>query len=122
MSKKDQTASFFTGFLIGGLIGAATALILAPQSGEETRAQIRDKSIELKDKAETTYADLQKKYEATAADFQKKFEATAADLRSKVEELSAKVDQFVAQGKEKLAPKVAKKKEEAAPEEEAIAE
>jgi len=43
---------FFAGLVIGGLVGAALALLLAPQSGEETRAQIRDKSLEFKDRAE----------------------------------------------------------------------
>ena len=110
MSKQDQAASFFTGFLIGGLIGAATALILAPQSGEETRSQIRDRSIELKDKAETTYADLQKKVEATVA-----------DLREKVDELSVRVDEVISQGKEKLAQKVPQK-DKASSEEKVAAE
>ena len=41
-------AEFFAGLVIGGLVGAALALLLAPQSGEETRAQIRDKSLEYK--------------------------------------------------------------------------
>lgn len=95
MSKKDEAASFVTGFLIGGLIGAATALLLAPQSGEDTRTQIREKSIELKEKAEVTYADLQAK-----------IETTTADLRSKVDELSGKVDEAIAQGKERFAKKV----------------
>lgn len=45
-------AEFFAGLVIGGLVGAALALLLAPQSGEETRAQIRDKSLEYKDWAE----------------------------------------------------------------------
>ena len=45
-------AEFFAGLVIGGLVGAALALLLAPQSGEETRAQIRDKSLEFKDRAE----------------------------------------------------------------------
>jgi len=95
MSKNNEAASFVTGFLIGGLIGAATALLLAPQSGEDTRTQIREKSIELKEKAEVTYADLQTKVESATA-----------DLRAKVDELSAKVDEAIAQGKEKLAKKV----------------
>lgn len=38
-------------FLIGGLIGAGVALLMAPKSGEETRTLIRDKSLELKDRA-----------------------------------------------------------------------
>ena len=40
----------FTGLLIGGLAGTITALLLAPQSGEETRKQIREKGIELRDR------------------------------------------------------------------------
>jgi gas vesicle protein len=48
----NEGAAFFAGLVIGGLVGAALALLLAPQSGEETRAQIRDKSLEYKDLAE----------------------------------------------------------------------
>jgi gas vesicle protein len=43
--------SFLIGVILGGLVGAAVALLYAPQSGEETRAAIRDKSIELKEQA-----------------------------------------------------------------------
>ncbi len=35
--------------LIGGLAGAVTMLLLAPQSGKETRIQIQEKGIELRD-------------------------------------------------------------------------
>ncbi|MEI7987983.1 MAG: YtxH domain-containing protein [Chloroflexota bacterium] len=52
MSDRDnEFGAYFIGFLIGSLAGAAAALLLAPQSGEETRTIIRNKSIELKDKA-----------------------------------------------------------------------
>lgn len=40
--------AFMAGFVIGGLVGAATALLMAPQSGAETRAQIAARSDELK--------------------------------------------------------------------------
>lgn len=42
--------SVITGLLIGGLIGAATALLMAPRSGEETRAEIRNKAMEYRDR------------------------------------------------------------------------
>jgi gas vesicle protein len=54
MSEKDGFGSFLAGFLIGGIAGAVVALLYAPQSGEETRGQIKDKTIELKDKAAVT--------------------------------------------------------------------
>lgn len=40
--------AFLAGFVIGGLVGAATALILAPQSGQETREKIAARSDELR--------------------------------------------------------------------------
>lgn len=38
----------FVGLLVGGLAGAVAALLLAPQSGENTRMQIMEKGIELR--------------------------------------------------------------------------
>lgn len=48
MSENNDFGAFLAGFVIGGLVGAATALILAPQSGEQTRHQIVDKSGDLR--------------------------------------------------------------------------
>ncbi|PID85359.1 MAG: hypothetical protein CSA11_05665 [Chloroflexi bacterium] len=45
----NEFGAFLAGFVIGGLVGAATALILAPQSGEQTRGQIATKSSELRE-------------------------------------------------------------------------
>lgn len=39
------------GILIGGLAGAAAMLLLAPQSGKDTRMQIRNKGLQLRDQA-----------------------------------------------------------------------
>ena len=55
MSDRDsEFGAFLAGIVVGGLVGAAVALLLAPQSGEDTRTLIKDKSIELKDKAAVT--------------------------------------------------------------------
>ncbi len=51
MADRDDFGSFLLGFVIGGVAGAVVALLFAPQSGEETRTLIRDKSIELRDAA-----------------------------------------------------------------------
>jgi gas vesicle protein len=53
--------SFLVGFVVGGLIGGTLALLFAPQSGEETRAAIRDKSIELKEQAAEQVAQVRAK-------------------------------------------------------------
>ena len=46
----NNTAGVLIGMLIGGLAGAAAALLMAPQSGRDTRRQIQEKSIELRDR------------------------------------------------------------------------
>jgi gas vesicle protein len=38
------------GMLVGTLAGAVTMLLLAPQSGKDTRIQLREKGIELRDR------------------------------------------------------------------------
>jgi gas vesicle protein len=46
----NNIVGIFAGALVGGLVGAVTMLLLAPQSGEATRTQIQEKSIELRDR------------------------------------------------------------------------
>lgn len=38
-------------FLVGGLVGAGLALVLAPQSGKKTRKQIREFAEDVKEQA-----------------------------------------------------------------------
>ena len=60
--------AFLSGFLIGGLVGAAVSLMMAPQSGAETRQQIRTKGVELRGRAEDELTDLRVQAERTLAD------------------------------------------------------
>jgi len=53
----SRSKPVLSGLLIGGLIGAGTALLFAPQSGERTRADIQNKTIELRDKTTDTVKD-----------------------------------------------------------------
>ena len=53
----NNTLSVLTGMLIGSLAGALTMLLLAPQSGEETRLQIQEKAIELRDRTNVLVED-----------------------------------------------------------------
>jgi len=48
--RKNNFFGVLFGVLIGGLAGAITMLLLAPQSGEDTRLQIQEKGIELRDR------------------------------------------------------------------------
>jgi gas vesicle protein len=77
--------SFLAGFVIGGLIGAGVALLMAPQSGEETRALIADKGIELRDLASETATD----YQQRAGEFASQ---TAQAYDQQVKRIQAAVD------------------------------
>jgi gas vesicle protein len=48
---ENTTKNVFIGLLIGGLAGAATILLFAPQSGKQMRAKIQSKSIQWRDRA-----------------------------------------------------------------------
>jgi gas vesicle protein len=50
-SEGGNAGGFLAGLLVGGLAGAGTALLLAPESGKRTRADIHQKGIVLRDQA-----------------------------------------------------------------------
>ena len=83
MSDRDEFGAFLVGFLVGGLTGAVVALLMAPQSGEETRALITDKSIELRDKAQVTAEEVLARAEATAAEARARADELAKQLRER---------------------------------------
>ncbi|MGA2158959.1 MAG: YtxH domain-containing protein [Dehalococcoidia bacterium] len=48
---REASTGFFTGLLVGAVVGAAVALLYAPQPGTETRRMIKEKALEIKEKA-----------------------------------------------------------------------
>ena len=48
---RDSMNGFFSGMMMGAVIGAAIALLYAPQSGPETRQLVKEKALEIKEKA-----------------------------------------------------------------------
>ncbi len=87
MSDRDEFGAFLMGFIIGGLTGAVVSLLMAPQSGEETRALIKDKSIELRDKAQLTAEETLARAEAAAAEARARADEIAMQLRERGSEV-----------------------------------
>ncbi len=85
--RNGSGGEFFAGLVIGGLVGAAIGLLLAPQSGEETRVQIRDAGIELKKRASETIAEAREKAEAITADARRRAEEITAEARKRADEI-----------------------------------
>ena len=74
---------FLAGFIVGGAIGAIAGILLAPKSGEETRAMIADSAKETLRKADETVKEIQNKAEDVVSDMQKKGE----EIKEKLQKL-----------------------------------
>jgi len=90
-SDRDEFGAFLVGFIVGGLTGAVVSLLFAPQSGEETRALIRDKSIEIRDKAADSTEEALARAESAAAEARVRAEELAKIARTRAEEFSKEV-------------------------------
>lgn len=89
MSEQDNDfGTFLAGFVIGGLVGAAVALVMAPQSGEETRSAIMEKSIEIKDKAVVSAEEARTRAERAMEDARIRAEESVEELRLRIDDLA----------------------------------
>ncbi len=100
MADESRGWEFFTGFLIGGVVGAAVALLLAPQSGEETRALIRDRSVELRDRGIELSEEARARAEQLAGEARQRAEELEKRGRMAFEEQRARLQNAIEEGKE----------------------
>jgi gas vesicle protein len=87
----NELGSFLAGFVIGGLVGAATALILAPQSGQDTRSQIVGKSQELREQSEERLQQYRDLASSRTQEYRERAGSTLADARGRLQETSSPV-------------------------------
>lgn len=87
MAERDEFGAFLIGFIIGGMTGVVSALLLAPQSGEETRTIIREKAIELRDRASESVEDAYAQAEHAAVEARARAEELARIARERAEEV-----------------------------------
>ena len=78
--RNNSVLGFLAGLLLGGLAGATAMLLLAPQSGEDTRNQIQKKGIELRDRTTGIVEDTMAQLRARTGQFK-------ADVGDKAQEL-----------------------------------
>jgi gas vesicle protein len=86
--RKNTVSGVLIGLLVGGLAGAVTMLLLAPQSGQKTRKQIEDKSIELRDLATELVDDTASQIRSKANQFMTSSRKNFKELKHQGQELA----------------------------------
>jgi gas vesicle protein len=99
----SEIGAFMAGFVIGGLVGAATALILAPQSGEETRAQIGAKSHELREAGAHQYETARVRVHDTSGQVQEQARIVLDEGKNKMSTALERNKQASAEAQEEIA-------------------
>jgi len=80
VEQSSRTMNFLSGLIIGGLVGAVTMLLMAPQPGEKTRAELQVGALELRDRTATTMKD-------TITQVKSKANQIKADVQIKAQDL-----------------------------------
>ena len=83
-NNSGDTGAFLAGFVIGGLVGAAAALIMAPQTGEETRAQIAERGDYLRRTGEERLKEVRSTAESYAEQAQEQARIVLDEGRDRV--------------------------------------
>jgi gas vesicle protein len=82
----NNTTNTISALLTGAALGAAFGILYAPQSGEETRNQLKEEAGKAKDKLGKQYEDLSGQVSEYAMSAKSKFEERVNKLFSKASE------------------------------------
>ncbi len=86
MNENDSDlGAFLAGFVIGSLVGAATALILAPQSGQATRTQLANFSTDLRQAGEERFDQVRHAADSYSREYRDRADAIISDTRSRAQ-------------------------------------
>jgi len=75
----------FLSFLFGGIVGAGLAMLLAPQSGSETRKRIKEFADDMREKAEDYGEDIKKGVTSTVEEGKDFYEGKKSAITAAVE-------------------------------------
>ncbi len=103
-SRLNYLGTFLAGLVLGGLVGAAMAMLLAPASGPDTRRQIREKSLELKVQAEQQVDDARKRAEELQERSRVVLEEQKAKLNQAIDDAKRKSGQAASEATPPVEP------------------
>ena len=99
MAENKCAGDFVAGFMVGALVGAAAALLFAPMSGEETRGMIREKGVELGQKADEMSVEARKRAEEFQVQAKERAEELQIQAKERAGTLQERVKVAVDEGK-----------------------
>lgn len=108
MNGKD----FLLGAVVGGVIGAITALLLAPKAGKELRADLSDQYQNVSEKTIRIASDIGEKTQRIASDVSEKTQKLAGEVSEMGQEIAEKAKEVVSTVKNEIKA-IKDKKEEA---------
>lgn len=91
MSERDNTTSVLLSFLLGGMVGAAVAVLYAPQPGDETRRKIRYLAEELGEKTTDGFKDIRHRAEESVHTVHHRAEDGLHNVRDRIEHIADSV-------------------------------
>ena len=94
-SEIGSAGGFMAGMVLGGLAGAGTMLLLAPQSGKKTRSEIQQRGMELRDQTVETV-------ENTVAEARVKARQITSSARKQAQELQQRGEQVIEEQRDRL--------------------
>jgi gas vesicle protein len=86
-NNESNFGSFLAGFIFGGLVGAATTLILAPQSGRTTRQQIASIGNDVREESIERYENVRGMADSYAREYRDMAESVVNDTRERAQYL-----------------------------------
>jgi gas vesicle protein len=100
VEQSGHTMTFLSGLVVGGLIGAVTMLLMAPQPGEKTRAELQSGALELRDRTATTMKETMTQVKSKANQIKADVQIKAQDLGHQGQDLLVKQLDHVAHAAE----------------------
>jgi gas vesicle protein len=102
-SEYSYTKGFLLGALVGGAVGAVTALLLAPKSGEELREDIARRSGEIYGKASDYLSTARDEAENMVNQGRKQADKIVNSARNQAENLMHDAEQMIQEAKYRAA-------------------
>ncbi len=97
---RAQALTLFTGLLVGGLVGAGTILLMAPQAGSKTRAELQEGVEHLREQTSEKMKDTFTQVKSKANQIKVDMQIKAGDLQHQGQDLIVKQLDRVSQAAE----------------------